>query len=236
MTQRRIKADGAFAQAFIGWAEQVIDFLDAVVQPGGRAVHLVGNSVGGVVALDAARLLSADGRPPAQVVLIDCAQRTLDEKRRSELPVWEQAGRPVLKGLVRQRWLLAPLFGFLARPAFIRQVLRQAYPSGANVDDQLIALLHRPATDPGAVESFRGFVNLFEDHLAPDLLAQLNLPVRMLWGAEDPWEAPAEARRWADTYGCVRNLVILPGVGHCPHDEAPELVNPILLQWLAAPG
>ncbi len=218
------------------WAEQVIDFLDAVVQPGGRAVHLVGNSVGGVVALDAARLLSADGRPPAQVVLIDCAQRTLDEKRRSELPVWEQAGRPVLKGLVRQRWLLAPLFGFLARPAFIRQVLRQAYPSGANVDDQLIALLHRPATDPGAVESFRGFVNLFEDHLAPDLLAQLNLPVRMLWGAEDPWEAPAEARRWADTYGCVRNLVILPGVGHCPHDEAPELVNPILLQWLAAPG
>jgi pimeloyl-ACP methyl ester carboxylesterase len=25
----------------------------------------------------------------------------------------------------------------------------------------------------------------------------------------------------------------LPGVGHCPQDEAPELVNPLVLQWLS---
>jgi pimeloyl-ACP methyl ester carboxylesterase len=29
--------------------------------------------------------------------------------------------------------------------------------------------------------------------------------------------------------------VVLPGLGHCPHDEAPELVNPILQRWIAAP-
>jgi pimeloyl-ACP methyl ester carboxylesterase len=27
-------------------------------------------------------------------------------------------------------------------------------------------------------------------------------------------------------------LRILPGLGHCPHDEAPELVNAILLEWI----
>jgi len=27
-------------------------------------------------------------------------------------------------------------------------------------------------------------------------------------------------------------LRVLPGLGHCPHDEAPELVNPILLEWI----
>ncbi|MFN4953238.1 MAG: alpha/beta hydrolase, partial [Aphanizomenon sp.] len=26
--------------------------------------------------------------------------------------------------------------------------------------------------------------------------------------------------------------ISLEGVGHCPQDEAPELVNPILLDWI----
>jgi pimeloyl-ACP methyl ester carboxylesterase len=25
---------------------------------------------------------------------------------------------------------------------------------------------------------------------------------------------------------------VIPGVGHCPHDEAPELVNPVLRRWI----
>ncbi len=226
---------GAVRYCFDLWAAQVADFVAERVrrERPDRPLHLIGNSIGAVVALTTASLLAARGTPAAQVVLIDCAQRTLDEKRIAELPPWERAGRPALMQLVRQRWLLAPLFALLARPPFIRRVLRVAYPSGANVDEQLVALLHRPSTDPGAVESFRGFVNLFHDHLAPDLLAALTLPVRMLWGDLDPWEAPAEARHWADTFPCVRELRVLEGLGHCPHDEAPERVNPILLEWLA---
>lgn len=219
------------------WSAQVADFVAERVRAdrAERPLHLVGNSIGGLVALNTARLLVQRGPGASQVVLIDCAQRTLDEKRIAELPLWEQAGRPFVKQLVRRRWLLAPLFALLAQPGFIRRVLRIAYPSGANVDDQLVGLLHRPATDPGAVESFRGFVNLFRDRLAPDLLAELSLPVRMLWGGLDPWEAPSEAQRWAATYPCVRELRVLDGVGHCPHDEAPERVNPILQAWLAPP-
>ena len=88
----------------------------------------------------------------------------------------------MVKRLVRQRWLLQPLFRTVARPLFVRQVLAQAYPSGANVDQDLIELLLRPSRQAGAVESFRGFVNLFRDHMAPELLPQLDLPVRLLWG------------------------------------------------------
>jgi pimeloyl-ACP methyl ester carboxylesterase len=200
-------------------------------------VHLVGNSIGAMVALTAARLLLAEGIRPVQVILIDCAQRTLDDKRAAQLPGWERASRPLVKQLVRQRWVIAPLFRLLAQPGFIRSVLARAYPSGAHVDDELVALLHRPSTDPGATESFRGFVNLFNDHLAPELLADLSaanpaLPVRMIWGEADPWEDPAEARRWAEQYSCIQDLRVLPGLGHCPHDEAPELVNSILLEWI----
>ena len=213
------------------WAQQVAAAAASLLTPG-RRLHLIGNSIGAVVALRAALLLSEAGQPPAQVILIDCAQRTLDDKRLAARPAWAQATRPLLKTLVRQRWLINPLFRFVAQPAWIAAVLRQAYPSGAGIDPELIRLLHEPSQEPGALESFRGFINLFDDHLAPDLLAQLTVPVRMIWGEADPWEDVREARHWADTYPCIRELAVLPGVGHCPHDEAPEQVNPILERWL----
>ena len=236
---------GAVRYCFDLWAEQVIDAALALfgVGDGPCQLHLVGNSIGGMVALTAARLLRDRGLPPRQLVLLDCAQRALDDKRLAQLPAWQRPSRPLLKALVRQRSLIAPLFRLLARPAVIRRVLAQAYPSGAHVDDELVELLFRPSTDPGAVESFRGFVNLFNDHLAPQLLADLSrppadgqgqVPVRLIWGEADPWEDPAEARRWAETYSCIQELVVLPGVGHCPHDEAPELVNPLLCRWIGA--
>jgi pimeloyl-ACP methyl ester carboxylesterase len=42
----------------------------------------------------------------------------------------------------------------------------------------------------------------------------------------------AEAARWRDRLPCIKELRVLPGLGHCPHDEAPEQVNPILLEWI----
>ena len=233
---------GAVLYCFDLWARQVADAAISLfglgnattseLQARHQELHLIGNSIGGMVALTAARLLVQEGSPPNQVILIDCAQRTLDDKRAAELPGLERVSRPLLKQLVRQRWVVAPLFRLLAQPAFIRRVLRKAYPSGAHIDDELIGLLHRPSTDPGATESFRGFVNLFSDHLAPELLVDLAVPVRLLWGAEDPWEDPNEARRWANAFPCIRELQVLDGLGHCPQDEGPEQVNPILLQWV----
>ena len=234
---------GAVLYCFDLWARQVADAAISLFGLGEATssehpellppvLHLIGNSIGGMVALTAARLLVQEGIPPQQVILIDCAQRTLDDKRASELPGLERVSRPLLKQLVRQRWVIAPLFRLLAQPGFIRRVLQKAYPSGAHIDDELIGLLHRPSTDPGATESFRGFVNLFSDYLAPELLADLAVPVRLLWGADDPWEDPQEAQRWANEFPCIQELQVLSGLGHCPQDEGPERVNPILLEWI----
>ncbi|KAF0653137.1 alpha/beta hydrolase [Cyanobium sp. Copco_Reservoir_LC18] len=209
------------------WADQVAAFVREVV---GTPVQLVGNSIGGVVALAAAARLGDDAR---QVILIDCAQRSLDDRRLSEQPPLRRIGRPLLKRLVRQRWLTGRLFRWVANPAVIRRVLGAAYPSGAGIDDQLVQLLLTPARSPGAEESFRGFINLFRDRLAPDLLAELPGPVRLLWGEADPWEPVAEARRWAEAFASIHDLRILGGLGHCPHDENPSRVNPVLEEWLA---
>lgn len=224
---------GSVRYCFDLWAQQIADFQRQVIQPQERSeLQLIGNSIGAVVCINAARLLQEQGEPPVQLILIDCAERELDLKRLAEQPWPARLSRPLVMGLVRQRWLISSLFRLLAQPLFVRSVLRQAYPSGRNVDDALVELLVAPSRQPGATESFRGFVNLFNDWLAPQLLEQLTLPVRLLWGAKDPWEPLAEAQRWADTYSAVQELQVLPGLGHCPHDEAPEQVNPILLRWL----
>ena len=224
---------GGVRYGFDLWAEQLRDFcLEVIGIDRDVQLQLVGNSIGGVVALNAARLLQEIHKAPQQVILIDCAQRELDLKRLDTQPWPARLTRPLLMAVVRQRWLINSLFQVLARPGFVRGVLRQAYPSGRHVDQELVDLLLRPSQQPGATESFRGFVNLFDDWLAPQLLEQLNGPVRLLWGAQDPWEPVEEARRWQQTYACVEELAILEGLGHCPHDEAPEQVNPILLNWL----
>ncbi|MCT0229683.1 alpha/beta fold hydrolase [Synechococcus sp. CS-1324] len=224
---------GSVRYCFDLWATQVADFVESLgPQERDGPIQLVGNSIGGLVVLRASQLLLERALAPVQVILIDCAQRTLDEKRRAELPPLERLFRPLVKQLVRQRSIVAPLFKVFARPGFIRQVLAKAYPTGANIDAELVAMLYRPSTDPGAAESFRGFINLFEDVLATELLAGLSLPVRMIWGEKDPWESPAEAESWQRTFACILDLRILPGLGHCPQDEAPDLVNPILINWL----
>jgi pimeloyl-ACP methyl ester carboxylesterase len=64
--------------------------------------------------------------------------------------------------------------------------------------------------------------------LPEELLAQTRVPVSILWGEADPWEDHVEGRRLFGGYPCVEEFVTLPGVGHCPQDEAPQLVNPLI--------
>ena len=221
-------ADGseALTYSFDLWGLQVADFCKAVVK---GPVLLVGNSIGGVVALRAAQLLE---RQCSGVVLIDCAQRLMDDKQLATQPAWMAWIRPLLKTLVSQRWLSTALFRNAARPSVIRSVLKQAYPSGDNVDDQLVELLYRPTQRRGAAEAFRGFINLFDDHLAPELLKSMQQPVDLIWGQRDPWEPVAEAHNWAERFSCIKSLNVLPNAGHCPHDENPEKVNSLLIDLL----
>ena len=206
------------------WAQQVADFCREVID---RPVVLVGNSIGGVVALRAAQLLGEERCK--EVVLIDCAQRLMDDKQLATQPAWMAWIRPLLKTLVSQRWLSTALFRNAARPALIRNVLKQAYPSGSNIDDALVSLLLTPSQRPGAAEAFRGFINLFDDYLAPLLLKDLSIPVHMIWGEADPWEPVKEAKEWKQKYDCIQSLMVIPHAGHCPHDESPKEVNNQLL-------
>jgi len=219
--------DKAVHYGFDLWGQQVADFCREVID---KPVILVGNSIGGVVALRAAQLLGPD--LCKRVVLIDCAQRLMDDKQLATQPAWMGWIRPLLKTMVSQRWLSTALFRNAARPGVIRRVLKQAYPSGQNIDDELVDLLYQPTKRQGATEAFRGFINLFDDHLAPQLMENLKIPVDLIWGEKDPWEPIAEAINWKSIFPCIESMNVIYQAGHCAHDEAPNEVNSVLTKLI----
>ncbi len=222
-----INVDG-FIYCFDTWGEQIADFCLNIIQ---KPVLLVGNSIGGVVALRAAQILQNNC---TGIVLIDCAQRAMDDKRLDEQSSFMKYIRPFLKTIVKQRWLSSLLFKNAANPKVIKSILEQAYPSGNNINEELIKLLHKPSERENASEAFRGFINLFDDHLAPLLMENMTITVDMIWGDKDPWEPIDEAKKWIQNIECIRSLEVVHGAGHCPHDENPEKVNSLLLKIIQA--
>ena len=120
----------------------------------------------------------------------------------------------MLKALIKKRWLSQNLFQNAAKPAVIEKILKKAYPSGAHLDTELIHIIYTPTQRSGASEAFHGFVNIFNDHLATELMAKLAVPVDLIWGENDPWEAIDEARHWLSSFECVRSLEVISEAGH----------------------
>ena len=221
----------SFCYGIEAWARQVTDFIQDDVNT--EKIVLAGNSSGGVVACQTAKNLEDQKKQAEKLILIDCAQREIDDKRLSEQPPFRRLSKPLLKKLVRQRWLTRTLYKTLAKKGIIKKVLELAYPTKQNVDEELINVLYRATQDNNADEAFRGFINLFDDLLAPDIMKKLSTPVHLIWGEKDPWEPLAIAKTWT-SIDCVKSIKVLPDLGHCPHDECPQAVNSEITSILQA--
>ena len=67
--------ENSIKYSFDLWGNQISTFCTEVIK---SPVYLVGNSIGGVIALKAAEILKDNCKG---IILIDCAQRTMDDKR-----------------------------------------------------------------------------------------------------------------------------------------------------------
>ncbi|MBW4654366.1 MAG: alpha/beta fold hydrolase [Kaiparowitsia implicata GSE-PSE-MK54-09C] len=210
---------------FDTWGEQVLDFCREVI---GEPAFLIGNSIGCIVALQAAVMQPEQVRGLA---MLDCSLRLLHERRRATLPWYRRYSSAVLQKVLAYRAIGHFFFTRIAQAKTVKKVLLQAYGCKEAVTDELVNLLLTPAAEPGAADVFLAFISYSQGPLPEDLLPQVSCPVLILWGDRDPWE-PIELGRALADYPAVEQFVPLPGVGHCPQDEAPELVNPLLQTWL----
>ena len=208
------------------WGSQIATFCDEVIK---SPVYLIGNSIGGVVSLKAAEILKDNCNG---VVLIDCAQRTMDDKRLKRTDIFMNLLRPVIKTLVSKRIISNALFERAENPKVIKQILKKAYPSGKNIDQELIEILYQPSQRKNSKEAFRGFINIFDDYLATDFFDKVDAPIQLIWGEKDPWESLNEAKLWKNKYKNIKRLDVIQEAGHCPHDEDPNATNSFINKFI----
>ncbi|HBE30942.1 MAG TPA: alpha/beta hydrolase [Cyanobacteria bacterium UBA11369] len=210
---------------FETWGKQIADFCKEVV---GGAAFLVGNSIGCIAVMQAAVDYPDIAK---EVALINCSLRLLHDRKRATLPWYRRNAAPIIQKLLSIRPIAQLFFSQIANRNALRKILLQAYKNPEAVTDELIDMLMEPAVNPGAVDVFVAFTRYSSGPLPEDLLPILPCPAIMLWGTEDPWEPIALGRELAN-YPQVQKFIPIEGAGHCPQDEAPELVNPILQNWI----
>jgi len=207
---------------FENWSSQIRDFIQEII---GEPTLVTSNSVGGIAALQAA----ADDPllvPAVQVMNISLRMLHVDKQA-----PWQRPLIAALQRALRTTPLGPAFFSQVATRGGVRTILRECYHDRAAVDDELVDVILKPGLDPGAVHVFLDFLSYSGGPLPEQLLAESRVPVSVVWGEKDPWEKIEWGRAFAKL-DAVEEFVSLPSCGHCPQDEAPELVNPIILEWV----
>jgi len=209
---------------FETWGQQVADFVREVV--GDRAI-LVGNSIGAIVAMQAAIYAPELIK---KTVLINCSLRLLQEQNQLAMPWFKRVGVKTVQNILGVRAIAKLFFDQVRQPKSVKQILSQAYINKEAITDELIAILTKPAQNTNAVDVFMAFVRYSQGPRPEDLLAILPCEAIVLWGDRDPWEPIELGRKSFTRFDCVKEFIAIANVGHCPQDEAPELINDILLK------
>lgn len=197
-------------------------------------VHLVGNSLGGAVALHAA---SARAHDTASLTLISPALPTLSVGRgNAHLPVVAIPG--VGEALVRR-------YGQVSAPARVDATLQACLTDPARVSPELRAALiaeveerdRLPYAVPSFLASLRGLMASFAD-LGPRrpwaLARRLACPVLAIYGADDVLVSASGARRAARTFPDAE-VVVLPDCGHAAQIEHPDVVADLWRRFVGDP-
>ncbi len=212
------------------WIDQVFEFWNAFLQ---KPTILVGHSVGALVILLAAARYPQIAKG---LCLISCA----DGPHPDELPQpfeWLVQGFfEVLLGLIGCPLTYPLLFNWLRQPEVLRAWIKNIYKKVEVVDDDLVTLFLEPAFDPGAEYVFLDALRavLTRRFSSPKrVLPEFKAPILLLWGKEDPAVPSFLADKFKAWQPSI-DLVKIPGVGHCAHDEVPFWVNTLLLEWVAS--
>lgn len=213
------------------WCDQVRDFVEQVV---GEPVYIVGNSLGGFVALYFA---ACNPQLVKGVTLLNATPfwGFLPNPVRSPglAKIFPWAGTFPLPSSVRK--LTEIVWQKISDPRSIREVLKQVYADHSTKIDEVFSRILETTEHPAAAASFasimfapRGQLS-FQESLTR---CQMNsVPICLMYGKEDPWVKPVWGLKVKQQVPEAPYYEISPA-GHCPHDEVPEVVNYLLRGWI----
>ncbi len=211
------------------WVKLVHDFWREHVQ---EPAVFVGNSIGALMAL---MTLVSYPETACGGVLLNCAGSL--NHRPEDLPGPLRMVMGGFSKLVSARMIGPFLFNRVRTKRRIRGSLRQVYGNRAAITPDLVDLLHAPACQPGAQKVFASVLSAPPGPRPGELLPQVSQPLLVLWGEKDPWTPIAAAGIYQTLAADPTQNVTFHAIadtGHCPHDERPEVVNALIVDWLNA--
>ncbi len=211
------------------WVDQVYEFWQTFIK---QPMVLVGNSLGSLVALTAAATYPEMLRGLAFINLPDL------EMSQEAIPARLRPIVSKIEGTVASfasPILFKGIFYFLIRPSLVGKLARIAYANPEVITDELVEIFTQPALDSGAATALSALVKgKTSGKFGPavkSILPYLDMPLLLIWGLQDRVIPPTLARKFV-AMNPKLELVEIENAGHCPHDECPERVNQILLDWI----
>jgi pimeloyl-ACP methyl ester carboxylesterase len=118
---------------------------------------------------------------------------------------------------------------FLGLPPHIHKAVAEAYIKGALVNDidpgDFATLVAPWLSEAGRTSFYRQFAQADEKYTAEvePLFGEVRCPVKIIWGEADPWIPLARGKA---LHALMPQALFeaLPGIGHLPQLEAPDLV------------
>ncbi len=220
---RSAKADIQYSADL--WCNQLNDFIEQVIQ---RPVVIAGNSIGGYTALATNALFP---EVTAGGVLLNPVGGFSDVPPPEPTALQKAMGN-TMKFLLNQDWVSWFIFKSVQNKNYIRKTLKKVYVNQAEVTDELVDDIYRPACDPGAAKTFARLFRSPKGEPADSLLQKLQHPLLIIWGEKDPWIGDARARgaKFMQYYPTAQEVYI--NAGHCPHDDDPQQVNELIRSWM----
>ncbi|KAK9128787.1 hypothetical protein Syun_017584 [Stephania yunnanensis] len=213
------------------WREQVRYFVEEVI---GEPVYIVGNSLGGFVALYFA---ACNPQLVKGVTLLNATPfwgflpNPIRSPRLAKIFPW--AGTFPMPDGVRK--LTEFVWQKISDPRSIGEVLKQVYADHSIKVDKVFSRILEVTEHPAAAASFASIMFAPKGELSFQealLRCQMsNIPICLMYGKEDPWVRPVWGRMVKKQVPETLYYEISPA-GHCPHDEVPEVVNYLLRGWI----
>ncbi|MCX8078205.1 MAG: alpha/beta fold hydrolase [Geminocystis sp.] len=206
------------------WSRLVFDFWQEFIS---QPCILIGNSLGSLIALN-----TTASYPDTVKGLVMLSLPDLRGKRDDNNPILTPLLHKI-EELFTFPLLIRLIFQIAKQKTVISNGLKIAYVNQNNLDEELIEIVTKPTEDVGAARALIAMtksINKFPVSVR-QLLESINIPILLLWGKGDKLIPPTKASHLAAINTNIE-LHLLDKIGHCIHDENPDLFHKILFSWL----
>ena len=219
------------------WCDQVTDFIREVIRPiHSKKIIIIGNSLGGLVALTCAVAVPEEvdaiiASPLPDPVSLESFR---DEKKRRSQKLKINIVR-IFTNLIPIEFILFLIVNF----KIIQFGINSAYCKKTNVDETLIKIITKPVKRNTSSRALRAMLfgmstrsnKLKSSYLLDNLNRFKKVPLLIIWGEKDTFIPLFFGKRIANLYPWVK-LKIVPNSGHCVHDEDYYKFNNISHEWI----